>query len=114
MQTYACLTRVAQYELDALLQEAAAALQGLERQRRTATHAIQAAREAGEQAPQALETAMVEVELAATLGRLNAVLDQAQCEVERAAAARLAPALPLSWSGAGRGSHREKASQKRK
>jgi hypothetical protein len=97
MRTYACLTHIAQYEVDALLQEAAAAIHGLERQRQSAMHDLQAARQAGEQAgPQPLEMAMLEMELADKLGRLNAALDQALCEIERAAAGtRLAPALAL-------------------
>jgi hypothetical protein len=94
MHIYACLTSVAQLEFNALLQEAATTIQGLERQRQSAMYVLQAARRAGEQAgPQPLETAMLEMELADRLGRLNAMLDQVLHEIEgMAASPRLAPA----------------------
>lgn len=94
MHTYACLTSVAQLEFNALLQEAATAIQGLERQRQSVMHVLQAARQAGQKAgPQPLEMAMLEMELADRLGRLNAMLDQVLYEIEAAAASpRLVPA----------------------
>ncbi len=83
MLTHACLTSIAQLELNALLQEAANAIQGLERQRRSALQAIQAAQRASERTgSQPLETALLEMELVDRLGRLNAALDQVLCKIE--------------------------------
>ena len=83
MQNYACLASVAQLEFDALVQEAQRAIEGLDRQRQSATQAIKATRQANEEnGPQSLETAMVELKLVDDLRRLEAALDHVMDEIQ--------------------------------
>ena len=83
MQIYPCLASVAQLEFDALVQDAHRVIEGLDRQRQSATQAIEATQRASEQAgPQSLETAMVELELVEKLHRLEAALDHVKNEIE--------------------------------
>ena len=72
MQIYPCLASVAQIEFDALVQDTQRVIEGLDRQRQSATQAIEATRRASEEdESQPLETTMVELELLDKLRRLG-------------------------------------------
>lgn len=119
VDTYACLASVAQLEFETLVAEAQSAIQGLQRQRQSVMEAIQAVQPAhGHYGPYPLETMALMMALREKLRRLNAALDQVQCELEGTVAnplpaapdpdAAVAPSpgpetlSPAAWSGCNR------------
>jgi len=84
MHTNYCLASIAQLEFDALVQDTERAIKGLNNQRESVMQAIDAIQQSDQNPDTASDKTMgLVTRLLDKLGRLNAVLDQVMCEIER-------------------------------